>query len=132
MHGEEVEVLGEIDVGQHLQNHINAPPIRQGLHFFQIRGGTMIENVLRALFGHELAPALRTRGSNHRHASSPTELHPGDTHSTAGPMHEERFAGRSMAAVKERLIGRSIGHKHGGPLGERRWFAERMYLLLFA
>ena len=63
---------------------------------------------------------------------SPTELHPGDTHPTAGSMHEKRFAGRGMTAVKERLIGSSIGHEHGGPLGERRLFAKRMHLFLFA
>ena len=132
MQGKKIKVLGEIDVGQHLQNHINAPSIRQGLHLFQIRRGTVVENVLRALFGHELTAAFRTRGSNHRHTGGPTELYPGDTHSTAGPMHEKRFAGCGMAAVKERLIGRSIGNEHRGPLGERGLFAERMYLLLFA
>ena len=78
----------------------------------------MIENMLRALFGHELTAAFRTRGSDHRHAGGPTELHPGNTHPTTGPMYKKRFARCGMTTVKKRLISGGIGHKHRSSLGE--------------
>ena len=101
MASEQAKVLVEIDVGDHLDDDVDAAAARGGENVGGVVGRAVIERVVRALFEDERPTAFRTRRGQHRHAHGAGDLDGGDADAATPAVDEQGLARPPAGTVDE-------------------------------
>jgi hypothetical protein len=118
--GEDVKVAAEVDVGQQLDDDVDAVALRDLEELVDVRRVAVVEGANRPLVEDEPAPLLAAGRAQDGDAARRGELHGRQADAAAGAVHEHGLAGYGLGAVEEGVVGRGVGHAERGALGEAR------------
>lgn len=76
------DVLLKVDVGQHLQDDVDAPASCQLFELLQVVRALVVQGVVRSVVQHELAPGFGARGGDDRHADGSGQLDGSNAHAS--------------------------------------------------
>src|SRR5262245_3590438 len=82
-HGDDPEILLEVDVGKHLEHHVDASATGQAHHLVEVTWRGVVDDMMRALLHHEPPATVRPGRADHGHASRPRELDGSDPDAAA-------------------------------------------------
>src|SRR5206468_4287011 len=111
-----VDVLLEVDVREHLEDHVRAVVAGELHELLEIVGCRVIEDLVSAVLLDEPAPALGSGGADDGHAVGHGELNRRDADAARGAVDEERFAGTGVSLVMEAAVRGAVRHAHRGAL----------------
>ena len=99
--GQHVQVLVQIDVGQHFHDHVY-PQAAGELHdLVRIAGNVVVHHVMGALFLHQRSALFRSGGADDRHARGPGHLYGRGPHAAARSVHQDGFARLSPGTLEQ-------------------------------
>ena len=119
------QILGEVDVRQHLQDHIRALAVRHVRETFEVIGGGVVEDEVGSLLLDELSSPLRSRGPDDPHPVRPGKLDGGQTHAAAGAVNQDGLSRQGARLLVQRPSRCRIHGSHTGALGEREGGRKR-------
>ena len=120
MLGKHAEVLVEVDVGQHLDDEIDASPCRRLHDVIDVLLSAVIDDDLRAVLAHSGQAFLGAARADHPEAMSARQLDGCDADGTGGAMDQDCFCRPGMGPMEERAIRGGVRNAECGALRERR------------
>src|SRR5438445_3109106 len=129
---EYLEIIPEIQVRKHLEDHVHPAPSRDGRDLPEISRGAMVEDVVGALPRREVAPLRRTTGPDHEHPAGAAQLDGREADAAARPVDQEALAGHRAGLVEQGPIRGSVRDRHRRALRERQGPREGVDLVLGA
>ena len=100
--GKQLQVGGEVDVGEHFENHVDATAAGIFQNFFGVLRLGVIESVMRAFFQDQVHAALCSRGAENSHAHRAGVLNSSDTDAATRAVNQQSFAGTGVRVVMQR------------------------------
>ena len=95
---EQLGVVGQVDVGQHLDDDVRAAPARGRLDRVAIVRLRVIDGVMRAQLGDEREPPGAAGGGDHGEAGGARQLDGGGADRAAAAVHEDASLRRATPA----------------------------------
>src|SRR5262249_36140536 len=125
---EETQVLREVYIGKHLENHIDTGTIRQLNYLIRVVCRVVIECVMRALLCNVFSTLLRSSGADHRQPGRSRELNRSRADATRRPVNEHRLTRFALAFLKKSSISCGIRNAQRGALFISYVWWQSMYL----
>ena len=122
------EVFIQIDIGQHLKNHVHALAFG-GIHdLLRGIGIVMVDHMMGTLFGDKGLSPIGAGGTYHRQIGSPCQLYGSRTYPAAGAVNEDCFTGYTYRLLKQSAIGGNERHIDTRALSKRNIVGQWMDL----
>ena len=127
--GQKFGVVGEVYVGEHLQNDVHAAVARRLQNFFLISGFAVIEDLMRPLLLGDFQAFWRSCSAKNPQTHGARDLKRRDAHTSTCAVHQDGFGSVRFRRVIQRMICGSIGYPNSCALLEINFRRKRMYLL---